>query len=189
MALTTTLSGLTSDSYGTIVEADAYFDDHYDTTKSDTWGDLAEGQKEMLLRQATQILETISFWDTNTVVTVSDAVSLQNYAKSPAVLNQALSFPRNVDITSLGAQFIPTDVKYAQFEQAIYLKTSLNEAVINSRMLGLLSESVKAGSVSVSQTFADGAVGAQTSVMGMISPIAMSLLKKFITSRTRRHRM
>lgn len=188
MALITTVAGLDSNSYVTVDYADTYFANHYDTTKYDAWDALTSLQKESALTQAVDILQTISFWDiSNTVVFVTWSTGIEGHMRSPAVLNQALAFPRNIDITNSGVLYIPSDVQKAQCEQAIYLVTSLNEEVASARMQGLLAESIKADTVSISQKFTDGGIGINP-IVHTLSPMAVTLLKKYMVSTRKARR-
>lgn len=183
MALDITLAGSTSDSYDTVTNADTYFASHWDASKVAAWAALSSGQKEGAMRQAAMIIETLNFWQDSAEATVTYDSNLRKCLITPYETNQALSFPRNIDINSSNVAFIPTDVKQAQFEQAIFLVSSMNESVVQSRARGLIAESVQAGSVSVSQSFESG--GNQDTTSMMVSPIALMLLKKYIVKARR----
>lgn len=188
MALTTDLSGYASDSYVTLEEADLYFTDHWDTTKSAAWLALTDPQKEALLRQAVSVIESLPFHEDSTESATSFYGDLKRNIVTPAVTNQKLSFPRNIDIDSLDAFYIPIDIKQAQCEQAIFLVTSMNESVVSARMRGLIAESVQAGSVSVSQSYS-GVGGSSDPGQMLVSPFAYLLLKKYVVKTARSKRM
>lgn len=183
MALVTTLAGVDSDSYATLAEADAYFAAHWDTVKSTAWDALSDGQKETALKQAIMILESFNYWEDSTETTVTTSNNLRKCIITPAETNQALSFPRNIDLDENDDLYIPNDVKNAQCEQAIFLVSSMNESTVQARARGLLAEHIKAGAVEVSQSYSsDGTSNAYTM---FVSPIALMLLRKFIVTNKR----
>lgn len=119
MALITTISGLTSDSYGTLSESNTYFAGHVD---SNMWGMLDEAHKEYLLKTAAQLMEK---WD---------------YQGEPSIPEQALAWPRaNVykgfRKTPVPIDFIPQEIKDAQFELAIFVYDNYN--VTNYASIGI----------------------------------------------------
>lgn len=189
MALVTSLAGYTSDSYVSVVEADNYFINHWDTTKSTAWDALADEQKEGVLKQAVRIIESLPFHEDSTASSVSFVGNIKKNVVTPAVTNQSLSFPRNIDLDANDDLYIPADVKEAQCEQAIFMVSSMSESVIQARMRGLISESIKADTVSVSQSFSSGGGGSADIMSMMVSPIAHMLLKKYIIKTTRLKRM
>lgn len=99
MALITTLSGTTSDSYVTLVEADAYFaaGSHL---QSAVWLALTDEAQEVALRTAARDLDNLRYFGTK------------------AVALQALAWPR-VYRSLFFSDSIPTAVKRAQMEQAL----------------------------------------------------------------------
>lgn len=187
MALVTTLAGYTSDSYDTVANADIYFAAHWDATKAAAWAALTSGQKEAAMRQAAMVIETLKFWQDSTDATVTFDSNLRKCIITPYETNQALSFPRNVDVDSTDTAYIPTDVKHAQFEQAIFLVSSMNESTVQARMRGLTAERVRAGDVEVSQSYESG--GATDSSSMLVAPVALMLLRKYIVKNSRVARM
>lgn len=184
MALDTTVGGAVSDSFVSLSEADIYFSEHYDTSKGTAWAAMVDPQKEMLLRQATETVNSLNFWESPSPTSASGALNLKNWPVTAYNDTQRLQFPRNIDISGTDdAPFIPQDVKWAVCEQAVFMKTSLNTDVINARSVGLKAESVKAGDVSVSQTFVDG-YGSGSADM-YVGPIPKLLLSKYVVGARR----
>lgn len=105
MAIVATVGGASSNSYVTLLEAQAYFDARFG---SDAWDDAEEADQEKALLQAARQLSAFRF---------------QGYRNNPA---QALPFPRGYPLhcdpeTLSGVVAIPTAVKQAQCEQALAL--------------------------------------------------------------------
>ena len=119
MALITTISGLSSDSYGTLAEADLYFTGHVD---SNMWSMLDIAHKEYLLKTAAQLMEK---WD---------------YQGEPVVAEQALAWPR-VNVyrgfrkVPVPSDVIPQEIKDAQFELALFVYDNYN--VTNYASIGI----------------------------------------------------
>jgi hypothetical protein len=187
MALVTTLAGTASDSYISLADADTYFTSHWDSVKSAAWDALSDGQKEAALKQAVMIMESFGFWEDSTEADVSTASTLKKCLITPYTTNQALSFPRNIDLDVNDAVYMPSDVKQAQCEQAIFLVSSLNESTVQARQRGLTAERIKAGAVEVSQSYDSG--GAMDTASMMVAPIAFMLIKKYIVKNRRLQRM
>lgn len=162
MALTTTLSGSTSDSYVTVAEADTFFANHYTLAKSSAWSLFSTPQKEMLLVRACQVIESLP---------LEDSVI---YRHLP---DQVLTFPRNTDYDTLGAYYVPPAVKDAQCEQAIYL-SALDESAIADQIQGIKFQGI------------GGGMSVQTSYVGLgsvVAPMAFALLSPLLR-RSRRLR-
>lgn len=184
MALDTTVAGATSDSLVTTVEASTYFSEHYDTSKGTAWAAMSTSQKEMLLRQATETINSLNFWQSATPSPAGGALNLKNWPVTAYNDTQRLQFPRNIDISGADdTPFIPTDVKWAVCEQAIFMKTSMNTDVINARSVGLRAESVSAGDVSISQTFVDGTPSGSADMF--VGPVTKLLISKYIVKAGR----
>lgn len=183
MALVTTISGTSADSYVSLSEAEQYFANHWSLAKQDSWASMETGQKERLLKTATNILESLRFLD-NEFGGSALPFSLVHDDDSDVeirrlVAGQRLSFPRNVDVTSNGTGFIPQAVKDAECEQAVYIIT-FDEAVLATQYTGVIAETAEAGSV---RTYANyGRLGT------MLSPVAAELVRPFLrpTRRMRR---
>lgn len=150
MALTTTLHSATADSYVTLAEADTFFANHYLLAKQTAWDVFSSGQKEMLLRRACQVIETLPLED-------------QIFFRQ--VVDQALTFPRNADLVD-GIYVMPQIVKDAQCEQAIYLSV-FDDSELSDQMKGVSNVSVSGG-VSMSTTY----VG----LGSVVAPMAFALL-------------
>lgn len=99
MALVTTISGTSSDSYVSLVEADAYFAAGHHL-QSSTWLALTDEQQETALRTAARDLDRL------------------RYFGRKAVSTQALEWPR-VYRNLWFPDSIPTSIKNAQMEQAL----------------------------------------------------------------------
>lgn len=102
MALDATVGGASANSYGTLVEADAYFADR---PESDDWDALGAAQESWLIA-ATDALERLTYQGDRTTST------------------QALSFPRAnvvVDGIIINSWTIPARLKRAQFMWALLL--------------------------------------------------------------------
>lgn len=181
ITLTTTLSSEVANSYVDVAYCDDYWSNHYSTSLQDQWSALTTGQKSLLLVRACRILETLRFTAPTERVGLFEYKYNKNTRLVTSVPNdvvptkaeylQALQFPRSIDTNSTGAKFIPEPVKMAQCEQAVYM-LSFDESVLASRLQGVLSESVSAGSVSVDQQMA----GSGTA----LSPMAYEFVKPFL---------
>jgi hypothetical protein len=141
--LVATAGGSTSNSYVTVAEANAYFEEHPEFA---AWDKLATASgKERYLMTATRIIDRQPIdggkYDTTTTSGVPD---------------QALKFPRAADYD--GGVFIPVEVKEATYEQALYLAKVGGPS--NTRAV-LQAQGVTAASVdSVSETYGKGATAA-----------------------------
>lgn len=102
MALDATVGGVAADTYGTLVEADAYFD----ARESADWG-ASDSVKELALRKAATYL---------------DNVYRGRWKGVKATSTQALAWPRAgvVDVEGYGiaSNVVPQAIKRAQFEAA-----------------------------------------------------------------------
>ena len=102
MALDATVGGASSNSYGTLEEADDHFEDRPERL---SWAALKMAQESWLIA-ATDVMETFT------------------YQGRRAYTDQALSFPRSglaLDGIRLDADVIPVLVKRAQFVLALWL--------------------------------------------------------------------
>src|SRR5258706_2952452 len=61
IVLNSTISSETGNSYVTLAEADAYFENHFNSTFATTWDALESKQKELLLIQATSMIDAFRF--------------------------------------------------------------------------------------------------------------------------------
>lgn len=189
MALDATIAGETSDSYVTLVEASAYFANHYSLAKSSAWVVLTAGQQESALKRACSILESLRVLDDEfgygplpRALWVFDYNDLNIHRLTNI---QRLSFPRNIDVDSSLVAFIQQNCKDAQCEQASTL-LAFDESAMLAAMSGLVSELTKAGPVETRSVYRTARGG---SVMGtMLAPMALELMRQFIrpTGRMRR---
>lgn len=102
MALDATVGGASANSYGTLAEADAYFDDRPDSADWDALGSAQEG------------------W----LIAATDALERLTYQGKPTTETQALAWPRyrvRVDGYLLDDWEIPARLKSAQFMTALLL--------------------------------------------------------------------
>lgn len=190
MALDATVGGSTSDSYVTLVEADAYFANHYSLVKTTAWAALSSGQKEAVLRRACQVMDSLRVLDADygsgalPLALIQDDM-LANFSIHRLEPGQVLSFPRNVDLV-LGTYtgFIPQLVMDAQCEEAIYLLT-FDESALVTRLSGIRQQTVAAGNVRVSQAFSAGGVGGGGTYM---APLALELMRPFLRFARRMQR-
>lgn len=104
MALTTTVSGASSDSYATLAEANDFFENHKINFDA-TWDALSDAQKEVRLRDAALALGALRSW--------------RGYKPDS---DQQLEFPRELGYISFyqatlyPSNEIDTRIKNAQFE-------------------------------------------------------------------------
>jgi hypothetical protein len=102
-----TAGGTTANSYATLAEADTYFESK---AYSSAWDAKTDAEKNTLLVDATRMIDYL--FDFNGTITNT----------SP---RQALKWPRtgayDCESILIDADTIPDNVKYAQFEQALYL--------------------------------------------------------------------
>ena len=109
------IGGATAVSYVSVASADAYFDGR---ENADKWWDMqgvsslsATARKENLLQQATRELDNhVRFYG-----------SKYNQGDVNESDYQALEFPRTDNEDSDGDLYIPKEVKYATYEQALWI--------------------------------------------------------------------
>jgi hypothetical protein len=168
MALIATPAAADADSYGTVAEANAYFASHWSEVKQLTWDALSTAQKERLLKTATNVIESLRFLDDYDgiagIITKLDPL-------------QRLSFPRNLE------GIVPDEVKEAEFEQAVYL-VNFDDSTISARMSGIYKEEVRAGSVSVSNTYGANYRGGGGQAT-YVAPLAVDLLRPYLRRNSR----
>ena len=105
MALVTTISGTTSDSYATLAEADSLLADRQ--WFSATWDAFSDSVKEKWLREATRSLDRLHPWRGD----LSED-------------NQRLSLPRDIgDATTYPSDEMHRNIKEAQIELAVLLQS------------------------------------------------------------------
>lgn len=180
ITLVSTVAGETSNSYADVAYADTYWASHYSSVKASQWAVLTTPKKTLALINACRIIERIKFteefrWTMDTYFEPTHNGMVRLFTAGNTVvrsnLDQNLQFPRNVDYTSAGVLYIPDEVKDAQCEQAVHLLT-VDDAAIASQLQGVVSDSVRAGSVSASQTF--------SGVGSVVAPMAYEILIPFI---------
>lgn len=189
MPFDSTIAGPTANSYAPVAEADTYFASHWDTAKANTWVALQQAQKERLLMSGTSRLETLRVLDQEiggSIMPLPTAlwpdVSFFNGQIMRYDAEQALQFPRNIDVKlTSGAYtpFIPEPVKEALFEQAIYLM-AINEDVLAAQALGLEKQSAQAGTVNTYESY----TGRGTT----LAPMAVDLMRQYIRTTRRLNR-
>jgi len=200
MALTvdTTISGEFANSFVNVAYADDYFDNHYDTTKQTTWGDLDDGPKNALLVQAASIINSLRF----TYPSLREDYELEYDSYSKKVISltsdirplkrsylQNLQFPRNIDVHSqTGVAYIPEDIKIAQCEQAIALK-GYSSTSITKVLGGIKREMVEiGGQITQDITYADS--GTMTNVgVATVDPLALQYVSKYLLRSMRLERV
>jgi len=185
MALTTDIAGEFSDSYVTIAEANQYFASHWSTAKESAWSSLSVAQRERVLKFAANIIDTLRIHDVDygsgPLPPALRADGALSYSVHRLDMVQRLGFPRNVDVDSTGTAYIPTEVKDAQCEQAVFLLTA-DETAMSNYLSGIAEEAVSAGPVRVYTRYADGASAS------MIAPMTMELLRPFVRPTRRMKR-
>ena len=159
MALVSTVGASTSNSYVSRLEADAYFQlgMHPNALK---WHDQKYEAKDAYLIQATRMIDACpingSKYDTNLTSGVPD---------------QSLKFPRAQDYDD-SAEYIPSDIKTATYEQAIWLVSmGSSDTREQLQMQGVTSASIG----DVSETYS-GALSSADPVH-RLCPTAKAILK------------
>ena len=138
MALTTTVSGSSSDSYASLAEANTYFEKHKKNFDA-TWDALSDTNKEIYLRAAALALDTLENW--------------RGYKPDS---EQALEFPRELgwisyyQATLYPSSEIDTRIKNAQCEIVMMAvrRVDSNSDTIETRFetsLSALSNTVNIG--------------------------------------------
>lgn len=188
MAIVATVGGENSDSYVTVTEANAYFNVHYSLTKKAIWTATSGPQKEMLLKRACQLLETLKVLDNEFTTGTLPLALVIDYGYDLTIhkgaTNQRLQFPRNVDVTSSGDLFIPQEVKDAQCEQAVYL-LAFDDAALVTQLQGIEEEANTVGPIKTYVKYRAGGGAGNTTYL---SPMVVELMRPFLrpTSRVRR---
>jgi hypothetical protein len=137
MSINIEIGGATANSYVSVASADSYFSARVNAS---SWNDISNNtnatssttQKENLLKQATREIDRkLRFQD-------------QKYYDVPLGNDnyQALEFPRTSTLDDDGDRIIPDEVKFATYEQALWLqerggkRTDANGSVINKQIIG-----------------------------------------------------
>jgi hypothetical protein len=185
-----TVGGEYSNSFADLTFLDEYFSDHFDTAKQATWDALSDGQKQTLAVQATILIDQLKFtysqersqlflhYDRRTG-TVHDFAA--TYAPVRYTWNQALQFPRNLDVDSVtGTPYIPENVKIAQAEMAVALK-DYSDIDLTSILSGIKREAIELpGPMRQDITYQDGGSMSSFSSVSNISPLAVNYLSKYL---------
>ena len=160
MDVVATISGEESNSYVTVAEADAYFGARL---HAGAWETATTGDKEKALVTACRAIEACRL-----------RVDRRGASEiSPAVLTQALSFPRVRDTDSSGAYIVPSPVQDAQCEEALAL---LAFGAEQDRRATLQAAGVTSFSVDgLSETY--GAAGSRSP---LVSSRARALLAPYV---------
>jgi len=132
VALDSTVGGASANSYGSLAEALSYFEGRLN---SDTFTSASGTLQEQALRTATVFLDSRVSW----IGDIKDQTTPQALAW-PRVYDFSADTPE--DILVLG-EAIPTDLKRAQFELALYLLTSGEPDSSNDL------DSIKVGSLAI----------------------------------------
>ena len=196
--INSTISSETANSYASVAYADSYFESHYNATFTTTWDALDDSQKQMLLIQATLVLEQFRF-----VIPTTQSDYEMHYSRTTGLVGfypleqdpikynyfQALSFPRNLDVYSTTSQtYIPEPVLIAECEQAISIK-NFSVTNINKVLSGIKSESVEiAGQISRAIVYQDGTTASNSIMTANLSSVAYQLLSPYILRNTRTKR-
>lgn len=185
--LVTTLSSETANSYVNVAYCDTYWAEHYATLKATAWAALTSTQKASALFHACRSLEALRF---TTPLDRYVAPPLRYDNRNGLVMtmpysgdackadsNQALQFPRNLDINTSGVYSIPDAIMAAQCEQALYLIT-FDEESAAATLRGLDYESVTVGQVSTTQRFTGG-ITANVATL-RLSPVAVEMVSPYL---------
>lgn len=153
MALDATVAGESANSYLTVADADSLNAERLGPQAS-TWAAAVNADKEKALIQATVDIDA----RVNVGVAYDD--------------DQALRFPRAVDVDEANVAFIPTRIARATYEQAAYL-------LANSRLLDEAAARRARGMFSFSEE--EGPSGSITldGTIGLLAPRAEALLRAF----------
>ncbi len=183
MALDVTVGGENTVSYVTVSEADKYFGGHYSSAKAALWAALSSPRKESALKRACQQIETLKFLDMEAapigrlpLALIDDIYADISITKGESY--QRLQFPRNIDVDSSGALFVPQEVKDSQCEQAVHLLNFDDTALLTTGS-GILEEAVTAGPVKTYTKYSEGVTPSY------LSPICVELLRPFFRRATR----
>ena len=188
LVLNTTLEDQFSNSYADIAYADAYFTDHYNTTKSTLWLALTDPQKTTLLIKACRIIETVRFTEDSSRDSGyglhydkrSQRVFQLNVERIPLkyYFYQNLQFPRNLDVNLVdGSKFIPEPVLTAQCEQAVY-SLSFDDSAIANRLTGVVKDQTAVGSIRLRQEYANSGTELCPTAVEMLRPFMLKLSGK-----------
>lgn len=155
-----TLKGEFSNSYVTLLEANAYFET---SPESSTWDDKTDDQKNRALISATRWIDSLNFY--------GDRCST----------NQALDWPRNnyhVDRVELVCGKIPKEIKYATYELARQLANDTDALTGNNATTGIY-EQIQLGDLRVNYNTDSQSIGTVNNVFD-VYPWLQSYLGSYI---------
>ena len=163
MALVTTISGTTSDSYATLAEADSLLADRQ--WFSTTWDAFSDAVKEKWLREATRSLDRLHPW----------------YGDRSED-DQRLAFPRDIgDATIYPSDEMHRNIKEAQIELAILLQAKQDSTSGDIEYRAETAVGALGGTVSVSYQNRSDADSLQRAQGGNIASVN-ALMKPWISS-------
>jgi hypothetical protein len=182
ITLNATVGAETANSFGTLVEADDYFSNYPNSVKRDSWSASSDDEKKILMIQATVMLNALRMVDHDivSIPTLGQRLALGAYATAntslvvPSNMVQSLQLPRNIDIHTDGTYVIPTAAKWAQFEQAIYLKT-FDDSVLAAQRQGIFRDGLTVEGVNLSQGY--------TGRGDAYSPMAIALIRPLLRQK------
>jgi hypothetical protein len=174
VAIDATISGANSNSYVTLVEANAYFADRL---RADAWSGASDADKEKALLTACRHIEAcrirIHRRPYGYPGEPPNAMGVPWDPLAPSNPDQALAFPRQRDKDNDGNYAIPSRVKLAQCEEALMLLSSGAE---QERRRALQVAGVTSFSVDgLSESY-----GSPTSALPLESAEARVLLAPFV---------
>jgi len=163
MALVTTISGTTSDSYATIAEADSLLADRQ--WFSTTWDSFSDSVKEKWLREATRSLDRLHQW-----------------RGDKTDEDQRLAFPRNIgEATKFPSDEMHRNVKEAQIELAVLLQAKQDSTTGDIEYRTETAVGALSGTVSVNYMNRSDAGGLQKIQGGNIASVN-ALMRPWISS-------
>jgi len=160
--------------YGTLAEANTYFDERLHST---AWTDSADADKPKALNQARIAIDNLNFKGVKSAVydvmydSSGNLISPQPSETTiiAADATQALEFPRGSDTV------VPEQIKQAQWEEAVMLLDGV-DPVSEYEALRVKRQ----GYSSVRTTYADNDSSAEHLAYGIVSPRAWMLLKPYL---------
>lgn len=161
------------DTYIDVAGADLYIRSHYLSTSPEriAWVALEEEDKEVLLRLGAQNIDSLP-------------LTGRKFDE-----NQKMAFPRRRSFrndccifeVSSGENTVPNEVLYAQVEQALFLKSSTEDASSATRAQ-LQRQGVKSFSLGdLSESYGDAVVGVQGDLLRQCSEKSLRLLNPWLS--------
>jgi len=153
MALVTTISGSTSDSYATLAEADSLLADRQ--WFSATWDAFSDAVKEKWLREATRSLDRLHPW-----------------RGDQSDIDQRLTFPRDIgDPTNYPSDEMHRNIKEAQIELAVLLQAKQDSTTGDIEYRTETAVGALSGTVSVNYQNRSDSGGLQRTQGGNIASV------------------